>query len=439
MTRILIFLIIISAISLAGMWLLDHDTILTMNWLGYRIEASLFFIVATIIGTFITGLLLVLLLLWLGNAPHRMAKHYADIRREKGMVALTQGFAAIASGDIILAKKLAKHAGHRLGKTPLTLLLQTQAAQLAGNDTEVKQQLSLLLEHKETELIALKGMLLQAQKSGDINGAITLAERAYALNPDAVWVVPILTDLYKYTKSWQKARRTLEDAVKRKTIHPGNHNRMLGILLLSEAEEKLQAGDAEAALNFSYRANKLLPGFVPAAVTLGAILLQLGKKRKAAHMLEQHWETSPHPDLAKAYMALYAGEPEEKQLKHVERLVASNENHPESHRIIAQYALLAENLSKARNHLKLLLQMRPTVSAYQLMYEVDKHETGIAAEILQQWLDKAAKAEQDAAWVCKECGYSTKERWSQNCSNCNHFDTYQWKEASAVHVITKQG
>lgn len=433
MIRILLFLIVISAISLIGAWVLEHNGSLTINWLGYHIEASLFFIfVALLVGILLLFLTL-LVLLWLRSAPHRITKHYADVKRDKGMAALTQGFVAVAAGDAISARKLAKLANHKLGKTPLTLLLQTQTAQMEGNDAEVKQCLTSLLENKETELIALKGMLLQAQKQGNLEEAITLAERAYALNPHATWVTPVLADLYKHTQSWEKARKMLEESSKKdKPSH--DKQRMLGILLLSQARDALQAGNADAALKFSYRANKLLPGFVPGAVILAEILQKLGKTKKAAHMLEQHWATTPHPDIAKAYHALYADETPEKQLKHMERLVSGAKEHPESHWVIAHYALQAENFNKARSHLKSLLDIRPTVSAYKMMYELEKLE-GSDAESLQSWIDKAANATQDTAWVCKECSFSNKSRWEAICSNCDHFDSFQWKEASPVHVL----
>jgi HemY protein len=284
-------------------------------------------------------------------------------------------------------------------------------------------------------MIALKGLLLQAQKQGDIQEATKLAERAYEINPNAPWIVPVLADVYRHGKAWGKARKMLEESLKRKTALSKEQNRMLGILLLSEAEERLRMGDADAALNLSYRANKLVPGFAPAAVLLAAILLKLGKKRKAAHMLEQHWETMPHPDLAKAYIALYADEPVEKQLKHVEKLASAYPDHSESHRIVAKYALMADDYTKARTHLKALLQIHPTVSAYKMMYELEKRENRPSAEVLQSWVEKAAHADQDAAWVCRECGYSTKAGWSQHCNNCDTFDSYQWKEASSVHLL----
>lgn len=436
MIRVLLFLLVAGAISLAGTWVLGHNGSVMVEWLGYRVEASLFFLCVTLLGAFVLTLMLVLFLIWLHAAPKRMVKHYAQSRHDKGMVALTQGFAAIASGDVALAAKLAKQATHKLGKTPLTLLLQTQAAQLEGNDGEVSRYLSHLLSHKETELIALKGMLLQAQQRGDQTEAIKLAERAYALKPETVWIAPVLADLYKQTGAWDKARQMLEVSAKRHV--PAGHARLLGLLLLSETQQKLRAGDAEAALKSSYRANKLLPGFVPSAVILAAILSQLGKKRKAASMLEQHWETSPHPDLARAYLALYSDEPAEKQLKHLERLISGQPGHAESHRVIARQALLASNFSKARDHLRPLLQLSPTASAYKMMYELDKRENNAAPESLQHWLDKAAQAEQDAAWVCKGCGYSSREGWSQTCPNCGSFDSFEWKEASPVHLLASK-
>ena len=433
MLRTLLFLFVITVFGLLGNWLINHNGTLSITWLGYRIDTTSTFALILLAGAVAILTVILLLLTWIKHLPSRISGTHAFNKREAGLTALTRGFAAIAAGDLKLAQKLIKKAEHSLGETPLVLLLQTQAAQLEGNDTSARLYLTSMTKHKETELIALKGLLLSARKEGNIAEALTYAERAYKLNADANWISPVLVDLYKLTSQWDKARNILEQGIKHHKLDKEQAKHDLGTLLLMEGKTLATEGKLDEAYNQLKQAKKYLPDSVPLTIQLCAVLKSMDKKRKPAQLIETLWKTFPHPNLVKSYLSLFDQDPPEKQLKRIESLASGNPDHYESHIAIAKAAIAAQSFSKARNHLKLLALKQETVEVCKLMAEVEKQDGGNATTI-HEWLAKATHATPNPAWVCNHCNYTSKT-WEMLCPNCNTFDSFAWKQSSSVYAI----
>ena len=167
MFKFLTFILILTLISVSAVWFIENDGSIVVEWMGYRIQTSVMFTVFSIVVLFFLLFVILQVLSAIKNAPKNYQKSVKDKKKEKGLIALTEGFAAIAAGDVKQAKKLTKQAVGCLGNAPVTKLLAAQSAQLEGNFGEAKVHYSAMLENKETEMIAIKGLLLQAEKDGD--------------------------------------------------------------------------------------------------------------------------------------------------------------------------------------------------------------------------------------------------------------------------------
>lgn len=438
MTRLFIFFLALTLLSIIAMWFVENDGSIIVEWMGYRIQTSVAFAsLASIVFIVVTSMLLQFVL-WLKNYPERLRKKHLEKKRDNGLTAITEGFAAIAAGDTKQAKTLTKKATNCLGPIPITKLLSAQTAQLDGDKELAKVHYTSMLENKETEIIAIKGLLIQAREEGDIAKAQFLAEKALNLKSDASWAISILLDIYKMSKNWEKAEELLELAIKKKLVTKEAADKTSSVISLARSKEMLEAGKNEEALSEIKTAYKMNPEFVPIITLYTQILLKSGEKRKAARILENSWKQKPHPEVAEIYSNIFSGESNEKRIKNAEKLLTLQPNHPESHLAVAKVAINTGTLSKARNHLKIAIGMRETSSICNLMAELERQESA-SPEIVQAWVQRAEVANDENAWICNKC-HATSHKWSTNCSNCNTFNSYYWDNPSnsRMNVISDQ-
>jgi HemY protein len=413
------------------MWFVENDGSIVMYWLGYRIQTSMAFASLFALVAVVVTAMLLQFLFWLKESPKKYRQNILDKRKERGLKALTEGFAAIAAGDAKQAQSLTKRALHCLGEIPITRLLSAQTAQLEGNDELAKAHYTSMLENKETKMIAIKGLLIQARKEGDLEKAIFLAEKALEINSKAHWAASILMDLYKNKKDWVNAERIVQYAVKHSLISQESAKRMLAIIALGKSHVfTLNQPIPDDALKYIDQAQKHLPHFPPVVVAKAFLLNQQNDTKKALRAIENAWKKQPHDDYVKTLLVLTENMPLEKQLSYTEKLLKTHPEHFASHLAVAQVAIKAGNLSKARNHLKIALSQHETVSVCNMMAELERQDQA-NIEVIQQWQDRAANAEPDYHWVCESCG-AQNQSWNTHCGHCDAFDRLVWANNISV-------
>lgn len=425
MIRLLLFFALLAAMSFAASWLVDNEGSITIEWLGYQIETGIAFTAFTLFSLLIIAVFVVESLLWLANMPRRIAKRHAEKKKEKGMQYLTEGFAAIAAEDANLARRLAIRTEHTLGNVPLSQLLAAQAASLSNNNDEIKQHYNSLLEHKETELIALRGLLLQAKKEHNTEEAIQLAKRTVNLHPSVKWAHQTLIELYKQNHQWEHAQDAMEDALNKNVLDLASSKRASALLYLIRSVKAMSQHNMNEALLYAKEAYKLSPDLPPIITQLANVYIQQNNSSKAAKTIENNWKNAPHPELMECYFDIYSDEKPEKLLKRIEKLTACNPDNFYSHIFIARAAIPAKSYSQARNHLKIALGQAETKTVCYLMAELEREEND-NPDAVQRWNERAAVAENDHMWHCEQCGYVT-EYWNVTCQHCKSFDTLQWQ------------
>lgn len=425
MIRALVFLAILGALSLLAASLADTPGAVTLDWLGYRVETSV--LALLILMLFSSAVLASAWRLWsaVTSSPRRLRRWQADRRQRLGYKALTQGMVAVAAGDAVEARRLARKAETLLGEPPLTMLLSAQAAQLSGDDKAAGKFFSAMAEQREpeTRYLGLHGMLTQAMQGGDQEQALELAKQASELKPKTEAVNEALFDLQVKTGDWTDAEDTVKKAVKAKHLDADSAKRRRAVLAYQQSIEAQSEGRFDDALDHAKRAVNLSSAFVPAAARYADLLADAGKRRRAVSVIEETWVRQPHPHLAAAMERLSAGGAEDR-LHAIERLAGYNRDHEESHVALARAALAAKRWSEAREHLEHLARTHATSRIARLMAELEEGEKG-DTETSRAWLKRAALAEPDAAWVCDHCGNVVAE-WEPVCGRCEAFDGFLW-------------
>jgi HemY protein len=435
--RALPALIVVALLVAGAVYLAANPGSVELTWHDRVVDTSVAVLVTAVVVLGMLAAAVFHLLRKIIGGPRAFLRARREKRRREGYRALTQGMVAVAAGDAEEAQKFARKADVLLAEPPLTLLLSAQAAQLNGDDQAAKTYFTAMLERPETEFLGLRGLVMQALRGGEERAALALVERARALRPRTPWVLSSLYELQARAGKWGEAEATLAEATKRKAL-PADESRHHRAVLLHEQSRVAEAqGETRQALQHAATAHELDPGFTPATERYAQLLRVAGRKRPAAKAIEAGWRAAPHPNLAEAWGALYAGETPLARVKHFDRLAAIKPDHPESHVAQAKAALEARLWGEARRHLEAAGARTeadappPAPRLCRLMAELEdaQHEDAGAA---RAWLARAAGTHTlDATYVCGTCGTESAV-WVSVCPVCRSFDSFTWRIPGAL-------
>lgn len=239
-----------------------------------------------------------------------------------------------------------------------------------------------------------------------------------------------LLDLQTHAGRWIDAEATLASAQKHRALEAREVRRRRALILFERAKGARRAGRAEEALGLAREAHAIEPGFVPATVLAGELLVDAGRGQRARGLLAEAWRRMPHPELARVFGQSLKEVKATERVERLQKLVESTSEHPESRLALAEALLRAGLWGLARGHLEALAESRPSAKAYRLMAELEEKEGG-EAEAARAWLIKASAAPPDPAWVCEACG-AASEAWAIHCPACEAFDALAWRQPPAI-------
>ena len=421
MIRILFFILIIVAVALGLGWLADRPGTVNITWLGYQIETSAFVATMALVAVVAFFVIALAVLRYVWTRPAAMAAYVKERRRQQGHEALSRGLLAIGVGDRALAQRYAGIAGRNLPREPLTALLRAQAAQLKGDKAAAQRAFEKMLAKPETQLLGVRGLFLEAQRSNDVEAARALAEQAVKRDPKLAWGVNALFDIQARTGDWEGALNTLAIARQNGHVQTDLANRRRAALLTAEAREA-EAFDPDKALRLANEALRLAPSLVPAAELAGRIFASKGEARAASRQLTRTWKLSPHPDLAVAYAFAKPGLSPRERLKRVEYLAGLTPDNIEGPLAVANAAVEAHEWKTARDAIAPHLEDRPSARLCALMARIEAGEGDKGRE--REWLGRAVRAPRDRAWIAD--GY-VSDRWLPVSPVTGAVDAFEWK------------
>lgn len=425
MIRSLLFFLAIGAAALAAAWLADRPGDIILHWQGYTIETSLGVALAGVLALALVLMLLWSLLRFLFRAPGMLSFAARGRRQARGYAALSRGLVAVGAGHKDDAQRHARDAAKLLGKAPLTLLLQAQAAQLGGDRPQAEAAFAAMLDLPEARALGHRGLHVEALRRGDDDAAHHHAQQAQKISA-APWAADAVFDRSLAQRDWAQALALVDKKQRAKLLAKPAANRQRAVLKTAMALD-LEAVNSGEALRLAREAVKLAPGLVP-AVTLAARLMHpTGEARKAERMIEDAWRIGPHPDLAAAYVGAQPGASNAERLTRARALARLAPGDPESALAQARAAIAARNVSAARAALAPLLEtppgQRPTARFCLLMAEVEE-AADAPAGVVREWLARASGAPRDAAWVADGVA---AERWLPVSPVSGQLDAFEWR------------
>jgi HemY protein len=397
MIRVIAFLALLLALALGVAWIADRPGHVIINWLDheYRLDiltAIIAFLVASI-ALAVTWSLLRLFF----RLPSLMSMASRSRRRQKGYQAVSRGMVAVSAGDARAAQKHSSEAQKLLGHEPLTLLLGAQAAQLSGDGGKAEAAFNTMLDNRDTRVVGLRGLYIEAQRKSDGTAARFYADEAYKLAPSTDWTSDAALAYRCQDRDWLGAMALVEQAASRRLTDKETARKQRAILLTADAFDR-SAREPDSAFRAAQEAVKLDPALSPAAAFLGRKTSEKGDYARASKLLEAAWTAAPHPDVAEAYLDVRLGDSAQDRLKRARVLLKLSPRDPESRLVVARAALDAREFKTARETLETLVLEHPTVRACVLMAELEEADGGNMG-LVREWLSRAARAKRDKAWV----------------------------------------
>lgn len=422
MIRLVAFLLVVLAFAAGLHWLADRPGTITIEWLGYIAETSMFR--ALIILAMVLALAFATwsLLRQAWRSPATVGRYLYRRRQKRGLDALTSGIIAVGAGDRALAVRYAAQARKALPHEPLTHLLRAQAAQIGGDRATARRIFEAMLASPETEQLGLRGLFLEAEREGEHEAARQFAERALQRNAKLGWPVESLFELQCRAQDWPAALHTLEIARRQHVIEKAPAARRRAVLLTAQAQA-LEDSDADKALELAQEAHRLAPDLVPAAAIAGRVLAARGNTPRAARVLLKTWRAAPHPDLAAAYAYARPGDSPRDRLNRVRHLARLTPNNTEAQIAVAISAIDARDWTEARKALEPLIDDRLTPRVCTLMARIEGEQNSDAGRV-REWLARAANAARDPTWTADGV---VSDHWSAVSPVTGALDVFQWR------------
>jgi HemY protein len=423
MIRILIFLVLLALAALGIAWIVDQPGEVAVTWLGMHADTSigvglgLLFAAAIVINVVWT------IIRFVFKLPSLMSLAAQARRRAKGYAALSRGMIAAGAGDARAARKSAAEAKKHLHDEPLATLLSAQAAQLSGDRARAEAAFSQLAESRETKLLGLRGLHVEAQRRGDLEAAHHFAHEAHAVAP-LPWSAKAVLDHHTASQQWELALAALESHIDAKLVDKKAGERQRAVLETAIALDKTTSSPDEA-LKLTQAALKHAPGLEPAVALAARLLARKGDLRKAAKLVEQAWPRSPHPDLAAVYLDLRPGDSGLDRLAKAQNLVRIAPRAAESRLALARAALAVRKFDVARDAMAPLIadDERPTAGMCLIMAELENAELGDHGQV-RQWMARASRAPGDAVWMADGVAAAA---WAPASPVTGRLDAFVWQ------------
>jgi HemY protein len=421
MIRVALFFIALALIAFGIAWLADRPGDVVLTWQGWRVETSVMVFAAAmlVVMSLLMGLWAVLRIIL--RSPDYITTFLRNRRGVRGYLAISQGLVAVGSGDVRKARKFADEAERIASGEPLALLLSAQSAQLSGDRPGAERAFRAMAGRSDTKLLGLRGLFVEAQRSGDVQAARAYAEEAAHTAPSLAWAGQAVLEFRCAAGDWAGALATLETNMRSGLVDKASYRRQRAVLLTARALA-LEESDRERAKALVFEAVKLSPTLVPAAALAGRFLAEASDLRRASRALETAWKANPHPDLAQAYAHLRFGDSARDRLQRVETLARKTPGDSEAALAVARAAIDAQEFSTARRVLE-PLALAPTQRAAMLMAELEQAEHGDEGRA-RQWMARAVRAARDPAWTAD--GYIS-DRWLPVSPVTGRLDAFEWK------------
>ena len=433
MIRLAYWLIVSLLVTAAIAWLIGLPGTLTIEFLDFRMQPRLG------VAAFLAVAAVVLIILTWGivkriiAAPYYIARQSRERRKDAGYMALSDGFIALQAGDANRARQLAREARGNLPRNAAAQLLEARADLALGDMHSAREHYRALISNRKTALAALSGLYDQARQQGRPDAALTFAQKAMDLSPQAPWAREAVFDDLTRSGRWDEASRMIADEQAVSREEKTRKRRRQAVVETARAQIA-EGTDPHAALEHALAALKLQPDFVPAALIAARIYSNRGEARRAMSLLRRVWRATSHPDIATLFANSVPGSSAVDRLKRVRELIDTPPPNKASALVLARAAIDAFDWSSARQALAGYSNANPSQAVCLLMAEIEEGQFGDKGKA-RDWLNRAVRAPRDPVWTADGI---TADEWEPLSPVTGKLDAFEWRVPTSA-VATRTG
>ena len=397
MLRFALLLIVAVMAAMLSWYVITTDKgLVHIEWFGTKVDTSGLFASLLLVLLLAVALPILRLLMFLMDAPGRLGKASQRARFRRGQEALALGLIAAEAGEFEEARRQADKAEDLIDEPRLAVLLQARAAEVAGDHAAAERAYSGMLQHEDTELLGRKGLMAAALKRGDRTAASAHADAALKAAKTSAWPFQYAFDLKVQAADWEGAMDALDIGEKRKLVEDKVARRRRAVLLSAAAQKLEHERKLDKASDMAQKAFRMSPGFAPAAALASRLLVAEDKQERAAAILEEAWESGPHPAIAHAYRDLMPGESREERARRMASLADRRRDSRESKIVLGELALERGDWNAAQSAFDDAYREYPSSRICILFAQVARGRGDENA--VRTWLAQAAAAPREADW-----------------------------------------
>ncbi|QGR02173.1 heme biosynthesis protein HemY [Ehrlichia ruminantium] len=410
-TSVLIFFIIALTI---GLWAIDCDGVVKIEWLHYNIEINILFALCIIAIIFLCIILLVRLVFYIFQCFYSYKKH----QQEKRIMLLDQGYMYLNCGNIEKADKCITKL-HKFNHPSLFLL---KGRFYFDNN---KYALAEKYFTQFTQVVPIIDPALGIHLLNHINRIedqsyqLTLFRKMLEVFYKQSWSAIFKLEICRISRDWNTAIEEMHKIIKLKINVPYDTQEMLCIFYYALAKQHYTYQKYDDALQVLDNIKHYSKYRIPIILLKAQLCVSTNKQRKAIQLLESEYRTNPHPDIANFYLEVMHHDSQA-----IHKLYNINNDYYFSTYLIAQDAINLGEYNIAMKYLNNVFNSKTYISLRFLMIKL-KVLLQDHTELLY-WTDKTMKdAIVDQYWQCKQCK-CVPINWNYECDNCKGFNTIVW-------------
>ncbi len=434
MIAVIWFLFLTSIITTALVWMLDHNGIVVVNWLGYEAKTDIltaillaifftFFISAC---SYILARLLairfpnLLKLFFKRNYVKRLEKLVS--RHHQAFELMSQLSLALEVGDKKSALELHKKFS-KLIKHPI--LNNFFLGKIFFQNQEFSKAAEFFIkfgENKHAKILVLKSKLKLALQNQDDVTAIAYAKQILSAKRDSFDSAKTLFTLYKRRGLWQEAKGLIAEYGSDQ-FKDELQQRDVAVINSALAIEAYQQKKFLLAIKHAKIALRAEDNFLPSLEILLKSWLRLGLSFKTIWKIKSLWRDNPHLILAEIFDMANRKSSPQNRVKAMKKLAELNNDSALGKLATGIVAFKVGQYEIAKEFLHLSILKEKTNRAYKVLANVEKALNN--EEECKKNLAKSQMLTRDDHYSCNSCNH-VSSKWSAKCNSCGSYDSLEW-------------
>jgi uncharacterized membrane-anchored protein len=433
MFSILWFLFIAFATTISLVWILDHNGVVLVTWLGYEAKtdiltalliaiafAAIIFVFSYIVARILAMKFPNLFKLFFKKSYIKRLE--AVIHRQwQGVDVASQLLLSLESEDVKNSISLQKKLASLIKNPQLNNFFLGKIYYQSKDFSKAAEFFAKIENSKFAKIMVMICKFETALEKHDNSTAIAYAKQILALQKDNARIVKALFGLYKKEGLWQEAK-ALINSYNAKYFSDELQKRDVAVMNAAIALKFYRHKNLRQASKFAKLSLKADENFLPALEILLKCLIKRGFAFRAKMMIKKLLQENPCLIFVEIFDFTNRKSGTKKRLEAIKKLVAGNKTYL-SDLALGLVALRAGSYKEAEDFLYASIAKEKTYMAYKALGVVEKMLGN--AEKSRQFFENSAMFTRENRYKCSVCGHLSFS-WNADCDSCNSHASFEW-------------